>query len=464
MRDEVTSGGDFRRSLPSVDRLLAHPRLEAAIAEHGRALALDAVRATLVSARSSVQVGGVTTVLDVLAGDAVQRIAELARGSLYPVINATGVIIHTNLGRAPLSRGAREAMDAVVAGYSNLEYDLVTGERGSRYVHAEAMLCRLTGAQAALVVNNNAAAVFLALSVLAAGREVVISRGQLVEIGGGFRIPDVLRQSGARLVEVGTTNRTHLVDYHAAITGETALLLRVHSSNFRQIGFTAEVPLEELTALGRQAGIPVVDDLGSGTLLDTTHYGLSAEPMVQQSVAAGAGLVTFSGDKLLGGPQAGLIAGDRELVDRLRRHPLARALRVGKFTLAALQATLLHYLRGEAEHEIPVWQMITAPLETLAARSAGWAAELSSHGIPSAVAELSSTVGGGSLPGEVLPTRALSIAASRTDALAAALRTGVPPVIGRIVEGQMILDPRTVPPDADKALLSAVIHAWQGTQ
>ena len=265
------------------------------------------------------------------------------RGTLLPVINATGVIIHTNLGRAPLSDAARQAMEAVAAGYSNLEYDLEAGERGSRYRHAERLLCRLTGAEAALVVNNNAGAVLLALTALARGRSVIISRGQLVEIGGGFRIPDVLRQSGAQLVEVGTTNRTHLSDYRDAISSETALLLRVHTSNFKQIGFTAEVSLADMVALAHSVGLPVVDDLGSGTLLDTTRYGLSAEPTVQDSVAAGADLVTFSGDKLLGGPQAGLIVGRASLIAELRQHPLTRALRVDKSTLAALQATLLHY-------------------------------------------------------------------------------------------------------------------------
>jgi L-seryl-tRNA(Ser) seleniumtransferase len=463
MRDELSPTGDLRRQLPSVDRLLAHERLQGAIVEHGHVLAVEAVRAVLATARSAPQIAGSAPTLDELADDALRRIAALSRGSLCEVLNATGVIIHTNLGRAPLSRAAWEAMSAVATGYSNLEYDLASGERSSRYTHAEGLLCRLTGAEAALVVNNNAAALLLVLSVLASGREVIISRGQLVEVGGGFRIPDVLRQGNARLVEVGTTNRTHLLDYQAAICAETALLLRVHPSNYRQIGFTAEVPLAEMVALGRQAGIPVVDDLGSGTLLDTSRFGLASEPMVQKSVAAGASLVTFSGDKLLGGPQAGLIVGSRQWVDRLRQHPLARALRVGKSTLAALQATLLHYVRGEAEQAIPVWRMISTSLEQLGERATGWAAELSRQGIPCAVVPLSSTVGGGSLPGEELPTRALSVAGVRADALAVALRLGVPPVIGRIVEGQVILDPRTVPPEADELLLAAVIEAWKRT-
>ena len=376
------------------------------------------------------------------------------------MINATGVIIHTNLGRAPLSRDARRAMDAVALGYSNLEYDLEAGERGSRYVHAEALLSRLTGAEAGLVVNNNAGAVFLALSALARGREVVISRGQLVEIGGGFRIPDVLRQSGARLVEVGTTNRTHLRDFQEAIGPETALLLRVHSSNFKQIGFTATVPLAEMVALAHAAGVPVLDDLGSGSLLDTTRYGLAPEPMVQQSVAAGADLVTFSGDKLLGGPQAGLIVGRADLVAQLRHHPLARALRVDKSTLAALQATLLHYARGEAEREVPVWRMISMPLDALAERAADLAATLRGRGVPATVVPAHSTVGGGSLPGEVLPTHAVALAPRSPNAFAAALRAGQPPVIARVVDDQVLLDPRTVTPEADEILVRAVVEAW----
>ena len=391
-----------------------------------------------------------------MAEDAARWLAITARGTLHPVINATGVIIHTNLGRAPLSDAARQAMEAVAAGYSNLEYDLDAGERGSRYLHAEQLLCRLTGAEAALVVNNNAGAVFLALTALARGRSVIISRGQLVEIGGGFRIPDVLRQSGAQLVEVGTTNRTHLSDFREAIGPETALLLRVHTSNFNQIGFTAEVSLADMVALAHSVGLPVVDDLGSGTLLDTARYGLSAEPTVQDSVAAGADLVTFSGDKLLGGPQAGLIVGRASLVAELRQHPLARALRVDKSTLAALQATLLHYLRGEAEREMPVWRMIATPLEELAARAADLAAGLRAAGCPATVVQSTSTVGGGSLPGETLPTWAVAVAAAAPDALAAALRRGDPPVVGRIADGQLLLDLRTVPPGMDEVVLRAV--------
>jgi L-seryl-tRNA(Ser) seleniumtransferase len=454
---------DPRRRLPSVDRLLAVEPLAAAAAAHGHALALEAARAVLAAARDQVAQGCPPPSEPELAEDAAGRLELAGRGTLHPVINATGVIIHTNLGRAPLSAAARRAMDAVAAGYSNLEYDLHAGERGSRYIHAEQLLCRLTGAEAALVVNNNAGAVFLVLSALARGREVIISRGQLVEIGGGFRIPDVLRQSGAHLVEVGTTNRTHLSDFRHAITSATALVLRVHSSNFKQIGFTAEVSLADMVALAHSVGLPVVDDLGSGTLLDTARYGLSAEPTVQDSVAAGADLVTFSGDKLLGGPQAGLIVGRASLIAELRQHPLTRALRVDKGTLAALQATLLHYARGEAEQEVPVWRMIAAPLDELAARAADLAAGLRAAGIPATIVQAASTVGGGALPGETLPTWAVAVAAPAPDALAAALRHGEPPVVGRIVEGQLLLDPRTVPPEMTETLLRTALAAWGRT-
>jgi L-seryl-tRNA(Ser) seleniumtransferase len=446
-----------------VDRLLGYAALRAVAAEYGQSVAADAARTALADARRAIAAGGPVPTSETLTEAAAHYAAAVVRGSLGPVINATGVILHTNLGRAPLSRAALAAMQAVAEGYSNLEYDLEAGERGARDTHAESLLTRLTGAEAALVVNNNAGAVVLVLSALAQGREVVISRGQLVEIGGGFRIPDVLRQSGARLVEVGTTNRTHPHDYQSAIGPDTAILLRVHSSNFRQIGFTAETALADLVMLGREAGIPVVDDLGSGTLLDTTCYGLAVEPTVQQSIAAGADLVAFSGDKLLGGPQAGLIVGRAALVAQLRRHPLARALRVDKGTLAALQATLLHYLRGEAEREIPVWRMIAAVPDVLAARAGEWAAALQGEGIPTDVVAATSTVGGGSLPGETLPTHALSLVCSDLDGLAARLRAGQPPVVVRIAEGRVLLDPRTVAPSADEALLGALRAAWQET-
>jgi L-seryl-tRNA(Ser) seleniumtransferase len=450
---------DGRRQLPSVDRLLADPVLLAMIETQGRTVALEAARAALAHARERIAGGEHAPDHASLVAEVAARIEEEAAGTLVPVINATGIIVHTNLGRAPLSRAARAAMEAVARGYSNLEYSLDTGSRGSRYVHAEALLRKLTGAEAALVVNNNAGAILLALSALARDREVVISRGQLVEIGGGFRVPDVLRQSRARLVEVGATNRTHGRDYEEAITPDTALLLRVHSSNFKQVGFTAEVSLADMATIAHTRGLLLLDDLGSGSLLDTAAYGLAREPMAQESIAAGADLVTFSGDKLLGGPQAGLIAGRADLVEKLRRHPLTRALRVDKATLAALQATLLHYVRGEALREVPVWRMVSASLEELERRASGMAARLAESGVAARVVAMESAVGGGSLPGETMPSRGLAITVAAPNAISARLRAGMPPVIARIAGDEILLDLRTVQPEEDGLLLAALAAA-----
>jgi L-seryl-tRNA(Ser) seleniumtransferase len=355
-------------------------------------------------------------------------------------------------------------MSEISRGYSNLEYDMEAGARGSRYVHASELLRRLSGAEDALVVNNNAGAVLLALTALARDRAVLIGRGQLVEIGGGFRIPEVLRQSGARLVEVGTTNRTYVRDYAEALQpGETALILRVHHSNFQLSGFVHEPALAELVRLGEEHGIPVVDDLGSGTLLETADYGLAHEPTIQESIAAGAGIVTASGDKLLGGPQAGLIMGKAELIARLRRHPLARAVRVDKTALAALAATLLAYVEGRAPEEIPVWRMIAAPVESLARRAQAWQNALQNTGAAMSVIAAESTVGGGSLPGQTLPTRALALRVASPDALAASLRhpdpAVGPPVLTRIENDQLLLDPRTVLPEQDRQLIDALCAA-----
>jgi len=366
------------------------------------------------------------------------------------------VILHTNLGRAPLSPAARRALlDA--AGATPLEFDLARGTRGRRESHVEGLLCRLTGAEASLVVNNNAAAVLLALTGLARRREVLISRSQLIEIGGGFRIPDVLRQSGARLVEVGTTNRTHLEDFEQAISPRTSLLLRVHHSNFRLLGFTAEPALADLAQLARRHQLVLLDDLGSGAVLDTAGFGLGHEPMVQESLQAGATLVAFSGDKLLGGPQSGILVGESAAIQRLRRHPLLRALRPDKLCLAALRATLEPYLRGDAPGEIPVWRMIATAEGELRARAQHWREQL---GVGDVVAGLS-TVGGGSLPEETLPTWTLALPAASADRLARGLRTAQPPVIGRIENGRVVLDPRTVLPDQDESLLRSVQDAMR---
>jgi len=448
------------RDLPSVDRLIQAARTTGdEAAPH--TLLLAAARAELAAARTQLRDGALATddLLATLAERVRVRVADALRPSLRPVLNASGVIIQTNLGRAPLSASALAAMARVGGGYSNLEYDLERGGRGGRGVHLEGLLTRLTGAEAALAVNNNAAAVYLALLALASGREVIVSRGQAVEIGGGFRIPDVLRQSGATLVEVGTTNRTYAHDYAAAITERTALLLRVHSSNFRLVGFVHETPLDDLAAVGRAHGVPVLDDLGSGTLLPTAPYGLAPEPTVQASVASGADLVTFSGDKLLGGPQAGLIVGRRDLVEQLRRHPLARALRVDKTTIAGLEATLRAYLSGTALDELPVWRMISAPLAGLQARAEALAAQLRAAGLAAEVAPCRSAVGGGSLPGETLPSVgvALEPGPAGADALAARLRAGSPAVVARITEGRLLLDLRTIFVEDDELLLRQLL-------
>lgn len=444
------------RQLPSVERILADPRLEPLAQEYPPATLTSLVREHLAGIRRLIQQGGPPPTYDELIESLIMWAATVLGPSLRPVINATGVIIHTNLGRAPLSSETLAAMATVCRGYSNLEYDLESGERGSRYTHLESLLTRLTGAEAAIAVNNNASALLLALAALARDREVIISRGQLVEIGGGFRIPDVMRQSGARLVEIGTTNRTYLRDYEDAITPETVAFLRVHASNFRVIGFTTSPSLSELVQVAHRNGLILIDDLGSGCLLDVTAYGLAPEPMVQKSVAAGADLVLFSGDKLLGGPQAGIILGRKELIATLRRHPLARAVRMDKASIAGLAVTLLHYLRGEAEQKVPVWRMIAMPLPDLQRRAQRWAQSLPCR---ASVIEGRSMIGGGSLPEESLPTYLLAIPAQQqrtVTELAARLRHGTPAVVARIERDHLLLDPRTVEPEADEALLSAL--------
>ena len=448
MRSEMD---DNFRSLPSVDRLLTDGRIQRLEKAYSRPFVLRVIRQHLEEVRLRIAQGEPAPAFDQMAESVCAQVHTIAEPSLRRVINATGVILHTNLGRAPLSEEATAAMEEC-AGYTNLEIDLDSGKRGSRQVHIESLLCQLTGAEAALVVNNNASAVLLALSALAKRKEVIVSRGQAVEIGGGFRIPDVMRQSGAKLIEVGTTNCTYLLDYEEAITPRTAVLLRVHSSNFVVIGFTQVVALEELTQLGDRYDLQVLDDLGSGCLLDTTRFGLVPEPMLQQSIAAGAGLVMSSADKLLGGPQAGIIVGQRALVDKLRRHPLARAVRIDKVRLAGLAATLHHYLKGEAESKIPVWRMISASLEEIGERAERWSRLL---GDAASVVEGESMVGGGSLPGGTLPTRLVAIKGrGKVNQLANQLRKGSPMVIGRIEKDLLLLDPRTILPGEEEALLS----------
>jgi L-seryl-tRNA(Ser) seleniumtransferase len=450
---------DELRRLPSVDRLLQEEGVARLVARWGHDLTVEAAREALDAAREAIRGGEACPAPEDLAQEAGKRLAARLRPTLRPAINATGVIIHTNLGRAPLSAEARAAMDAVALGYSNLEYDLEAGRRGSRYVHAEEILCRLSGAQAALVVNNNAAAVLLILMCFARGREVILSRGQLIEIGGGFRIPDVMRRSGATLVEVGTTNRTYVSDYEAAITELTAALMRVHHSNFRLVGFVHEPSLAEMVELADGRSLLLVDDLGSGTLLDTAAYGLAHEPTMQESVAAGASLVSCSGDKLLGGPQVGIILGRADLIAQLKRFPLTRALRVDKTTLAGLQATLRHYLLGEATEKVPVWRMISQDEARLEKRARAWVRKLRGLGLIAEVVAGQSTVGGGSLPGEMLPTRLVALPVASPDTLASRLRAGEPPVIARIEDDRLVLDPRTALPEQEAALLQLVAAA-----
>ena len=440
------------RQLPSVDSLLAQTPIRKLIDSQGRDLVIDSIRQTINVARTAILE---SRPMDTDPGALLQRVEahlrDKTRPSLVPVINATGVIIHTNLGRAVLSDAAQQAMLAAAGAYNNLEFDLETGQRGSRLTQARQLLRELTGAEDALVVNNNASALILILSALAKDAEVVISRGQLVEIGGGFRIPAIMRESGAHLVEVGTTNRTRTGDFAAVLSERTAMLLRVHASNFKQVGFVEQPPLSELAALARERGLLAVDDLGSGTLLDTAPFGLEHEPTVQESIAAGADLVCFSGDKLLGGPQAGIIVGRAREVERLKRHPLARALRVDKLTYAALIATLQHYRRDEATACIPVWQMISCPLDHIRQRATAWA-----KAVGGSVIAGESTVGGGSLPGATLPTALLAIDGDAPDKLRARLRRAQPPVVARIADGRVLLDPRTVLPGQDEALLRAL--------
>ncbi len=440
------------RELPSVDRLLQTEDAARLVSIFGRTLTLHALNERLDSARLAIRAGGAAPPTNDILRQARVSLENANLPSLVPVINASGVILHTNLGRAPLSRAAMQAAAEVASGYSNLEYDLDAGARGRRDQHVEGLLQRLLPAEAALVVNNNAAAVMLVLSALARRKEVLVSRSQLIEIGGGFRLPDVMKESGAKLIEVGTTNRTHLRDFESAVSDRTALILRAHHSNFKILGFTTEPSLSELVSLGRRHGLPVFDDLGSGALLDTAAFGLGHEPTVQESLQAGASLVAFSGDKLLGGPQAGIIVGEESLIDRLRRHPLARALRPDKMCVAALAATVGHYLHEEAVREIPIWQMIGAAEATVQARARAWAAALESGEVLAS----RSTIGGGSLPEETLPTWVLAIEAPHPNALAGRLRRASPPVIARVDQDRLMLDPRTVLPDQDQTLLQVV--------
>ena len=466
----MSSPEELRRFIPSVDRLLSTEELKAALDRHPRWAVLQEVRALLDELRA----GAVPIVAEPsgreawfadLGAEAARRAAAASQLSLRRVINATGVVLHTNLGRAPLARRALEHALEIGARYSNLELDLTTGERGTRYVHVAELVCALTGAEDAVVVNNNAAAVLLCLSELAAGREVITSRGELVEIGGSFRVPDIMRQSGCRLVEVGTTNRTHLRDYERAITADTALLLKVHTSNFRIVGFTASVSVAELAPLAGERGLPVMHDLGAGCLVDLRPLGLPGEPTVQESLAEGADLVTFSGDKLLGGPQLGIIAGRAALIGRIKRHPLLRALRVDKMTMAAFEATLRIYRDArDPAAEVPALRMLAAGADEIRGRADRLAAQLAAALPAGASLEVipgSSQVGAGSAPGIDLPTFLLAIRPGEGEvaAIEARLRAMTPPVMLRVHAGALLVDLRTVETDEEPLLIEALITA-----
>ena len=452
MADETTRHdgqghpGNFR-ALPAVGALLQRPTIGALVAEHGRAIVTQAARECVDQARERLSRGEPAAVTD---DDIARRAAQLARGTLVPVINATGVIVHTNLGRAPLAEEALALAVRAASGYATLEYDLASGERGDRHVHARQLLTALTGAEDALVVNNNAAAVLLALAACARGREVIVSRGELIEIGGSFRVPDVLAQSGARLVEVGTTNRTHLRDYARAVGEDTAILLKVHPSNFAITGFTAEVGIAELAGLAREKKLGLFYDAGSGCMPEMA--GPSGEVPVAEHLRAGADVVAFSGDKLLGGPQAGILVGKSEWIGKMRQHPLFRALRADKLCVAALSATLA--LWRDAPEKVPVLRMALAPIEELEARARALAARVSGDVVASV-----GRLGGGSAPARELEGRAVRVKTTRPDALAARLRAGDPPVIARIEGGHVLFNLRAVSPSLDGLLATLIERA-----
>jgi len=468
-----TSNSDLFRLLPSVDELLRDPRVEALASKNGRAPTLAVARIALERLRAEIVAGNldeaqIKAKVDDLPLDVERLLRESLRYSLRPVINATGVILHTNLGRAPLGRVALERVTEIAQGYSNLEFDLTIGERGKRDVHLDRLFAKLLNTAerqvSTIAVNNNAAAVLLALNALAEGGEVLVSRGELVEIGGSFRIPDVMAKSGAILCEVGTTNRTRIGDYESAITEKTRLLLRVHRSNFQIVGFTEQPSLQELAALGRKHNVPVLEDLGSGEIFDLRHVGVQGEPMIAESLRAGIDVVTYSGDKLLGGPQAGLISGNRELVAKIRANPLFRALRVDKMFYAALEATLLAYLREDYD-SIPALRMMRLTDEQLTHRARRLAEGLREEcpGLAVEVEESRSVIGGGSAPGAMLPTRIVAIKAEKlgADALVERLRRWETPIIARVEDGRVLLDLRTVEPEQEATIVAALVGIAQ---
>ncbi|HEX6573323.1 MAG TPA: L-seryl-tRNA(Sec) selenium transferase [Gemmatimonadaceae bacterium] len=443
---------DLRRSIPSVSSLLESDAVRALLRNHPRSIVVRAIRNAVDRARQEDSA---------VAGNdwqprIVQELEKIEQRSLIPVLNATGVVLHTNLGRAPLAPAAVDAIREVAEGYSNLEYNLEKGARGSRYVHCVELLKELTGAEDAIVVNNCAAALILALSALARGKEAIISRGELVEIGGSFRVPDIMARSGAKLVEVGTTNRTHLDDYARAIGPETGIIAKVHQSNFAQTGFVASVDVHSLRAIASEHDIPIVHDLGSGLLVDLSPYGLTGEPTARAALDAGAAVVLMSGDKLLGGPQAGIAVGSKSAIGRMRRDPFARAMRVDKLTIAALAGTLELYRDAEAAiAEIPALAMITASAETIRSRCEAAANDLNVNAIAADVRESEASVGAGAFPTQVLPSFAIALRGDAVE-IEAKLRNNPVPVIGRISDDALLLDLRSVPPAHDSILIDSV--------
>ncbi|HWR15102.1 MAG TPA: L-seryl-tRNA(Sec) selenium transferase [Terriglobales bacterium] len=468
---QISDKADLFRKLPSVDELLRSPQLAAIIESEGHSAVTEAARSVLASVREAIASGavnahGVDLALSNLSAVVERQVRHSVAYSLRRVINATGVILHTNLGRAPLGETALQHIAETATGFSNLEFNLDSGERGKRDVHVDRLFARLLMPYlsddrgiSSIVVNNNAAAVMIALNTLAEGGEVIVSRGELVEIGGSFRVPDVMSKSNASLREVGTTNRTRISDYEHAINDRTKLLMRVHRSNFQIVGFTEQPSLEELVALGRKHGIPVMEDLGSGALFDLREVGIANEPGVGDSIRAGVDLVTYSGDKLLGGPQAGVISGTPELVSRIRSNPLFRALRVDKLILAALEATLLAYTKGDF-NAIPAVRMMRLSPDAIRERAESIAARLSNTKLRVQLFEGESVIGGGAAPGSTLPTVLLGISSDRQNAdhLANELRHSHPPVVARVDEDRLVLDLRTVSPEEDEAVLAALLR------
>jgi L-seryl-tRNA(Ser) seleniumtransferase len=440
------------RKLPSVEKINQDPEIEEYIREYGRNHVIAAIRDSLDYFRNQIKNGESAPTFDGIKINIFEILSDQFSPSLIPVINATGVVLHTNLGRAPLSHETIQSMQSIGSGYNTLEFNLSTGKRGSRSIHAEEILKQLTGTEAAIIVNNNAAAVLLVLSALAKRKYVVIARTQLIEIGGGFRIPDVMKQSGAKLLEVGTTNRVRISDYEQSLQESAALVMRAHHSNFKILGFTEEPSLIDLVDISHQFSTPLFDDLGSGTFLDTAQFGLPHEPTIYESVQSGADIISFSGDKLLGGPQAGIIIGKKELIQKIKNHPLARAIRPDKITLAGITATLTHYLRDEAIQKIPIWQMISQTPIQLKTRVEHWKHILQLGDVISSL----STIGGGSLPEETLPTYVLAIKISKPDLLMKKLRSAQKPIIARLEDGKILFDPRTVLPEQDVEFINSL--------